>query len=83
MPGKKHMLKVTRNRCKICLKLTPKTPGRRYLCHSDVFTINFEHILHVLLVLLIVDLEQVNIGWVVIYTINICTNTFIDILVHC
>ena len=33
-----------RNRCKICSKLTIKTPKRRQRCRSGVFIVNFEHI---------------------------------------
>ena len=34
-------------------KLTVKTPERRYGCHSGVFIVNFEHILHLLVFLLL------------------------------
>ena len=40
--------KNTRTRCKICSKLTIKTPERRYWRRSGIFIVNF---------------EQVNVGW--------------------
>ena len=42
----------TRRRCEICSKLTIKTQKRRRWLRSDVFNVNFEHILHLLPVLL-------------------------------
>ena len=47
----------TRKRCEICSELTIKTPERH------VFIVNFEHISHLFLVLLLVDFEQVNVSW--------------------
>ena len=38
----------TRALCEICLKLTMKTPER---CHSGAFIVNFEQILHIVLIL--------------------------------
>ena len=32
--------------CEICSKLTKTTPERRQWRRSDVFIVNFEHILH-------------------------------------
>ena len=46
----------TRTRCKICLKLTRKTPERRQWRLSGVVTVNFEHISNLLLVFLLVTL---------------------------
>ena len=43
--------KNNRTRCEICLKLTIKTPERHHWCRSGVFIVNFEHILHLALVL--------------------------------
>ena len=37
----------------ICLKLTIKTPERRHLRRSGVFIVNFEHISHPVLVILL------------------------------
>ena len=41
----------TRTRCEICSKLTIKTLKRRQWRRFDVFFVNFEHILHLVLVL--------------------------------
>ena len=41
----------TRTRCEICSKLTVETPEQRNWRHSGVFIVNFEHILHLVLVL--------------------------------
>ena len=46
----------TKQICEICSTVTIKT--------SDVFTVDFEHISHLVLVLTIVDFEQVIAGWV-------------------
>ena len=55
-PAGKYMLKFnnrnTRSRCKICSKLTIKMSSRR----SEVFVVNFEHISHLDLVLLLLTL---------------------------
>ena len=44
-----YMFKVncrnTRTRCEMCSKLTIKTPERLQWHHSDVFIVNFEHML--------------------------------------
>ena len=64
-PGKCHLLagiymlkvnsKGTRARCEICSKLTIKTlEGRR----SGVFIVNFEHISHVALAILLLALNM-------------------------
>ena len=58
------MLKVdnrnTMKRREISSKLTIKTPERRRwrYCHSGVFLVNFEHILHLVLVFLLVNLNM-------------------------
>ena len=44
----------------ICSKLTTKTPQRRHWQRSGIFIVNFEQILHIILVISIDDLEQVN-----------------------
>ena len=63
--------KNTRKKCGICSKLTIKTPERR-LCgaskgfmkafrrRSGVFIVNFEHILHLFLVFLLLTLHFVS-----------------------
>ena len=50
----------TRTRCKLCSKLTIKTPEWRqwHQWHwSGVFIVNFEHILHLILVFLLLTLN--------------------------
>ena len=44
----------TRKRCEICSKLTMKTPERRF----GVFSVNFKHISHFFLVLLLLTLNK-------------------------
>ena len=39
-------------------KLTIKTPERRYRRRSGVFTVNFEHILHLFLLFLLLTLKK-------------------------
>ena len=64
-----YMFKVnnrnTGGRCEICYKLTIKKPERRQRRRSGVFIVNFEHILHLVLVFLYfcIYFEQVNAGW--------------------
>ena len=57
-----YLLKVnkknTRTRCKICSKLTIKTPERRQRRRSGVFIVNSEHILHLALVFLLSTLNM-------------------------
>ena len=36
----------TKTGCEICSKLTIKTPEQRHWARSGVFIVNFEHILH-------------------------------------
>ena len=52
-----YLLKVnkrnTRRRCEICSKLTIKIPERRQWCCSGIFIVNFEHISHLLVFLLL------------------------------
>ena len=45
-------------RCEICSKLTIKTPERRHRHRSAVFIVNFEHILHLVLVILLLTLSR-------------------------
>ena len=62
-----YLLKVnnrnTRTRCEICSKLTIKTPERRQWRRSVVFIVNFEHISH-LVPLLLLSTEHLIAGWV-------------------
>ena len=57
-----YLLKInsenTKTSCEICSKLLIKTPEQRQWRHSDVFIINFEHILHLFLVLLLLTLNM-------------------------
>ena len=52
----------TRERCEICLKITIKTPERHQLCCSGVFIFNFEHILDLFRVLLLLPLDKQILG---------------------
>ena len=54
----------TRTRCEICSKLTMKTPERQQLRRFGIFIVNFEHILHLFLVFLLLLFEQVNVDLV-------------------
>ena len=47
----------TRTKCDICLKLTIKTPERRWR-RSGIFIVNFEHISHLVLVFLLLNLNM-------------------------
>ena len=49
--------------CKICSKLTTKTPEQRQGCRSGVFIVNPEQISRIALVFKIIELEQLNAGW--------------------
>ena len=61
-PTNMYLFKVkyrnTRSRCKICSKLTIKTPERHHLRRSGIFIVNFEHIPHILLVFLLLTLNE-------------------------
>ena len=48
----------TRTLCKICSKLTIKTPKRHHWCRSGVFIVNFEYISHVVLVFRLLTLKK-------------------------
>ena len=54
-PANIYLFKVNnrsdRKRCKICSKLTIKTPERRHWRRSGVFIVNVEHISHLVLLL--------------------------------
>ena len=62
IPADNYMFKVnnrnTRTRCEICSKLTIKTPEGRHWRRSGVFSVNFEHILHLALVFLLLTLNR-------------------------
>ena len=61
-PTGNYMFKVnnrnTKTRCKICSKLTIKTPGGHPWCSSGVFIVDFEHVSHLVLVLLLITLNR-------------------------
>ena len=52
----------SRTRCEIYSKLTIKTPELRKWRLSGFFIVNFEHILHFVLIS-IANFEQENVGW--------------------
>ena len=53
----KSINRNTRKRCETCSKLTIKTPERRRR-RSGVFIVNYEHISHLFLVLLLLTLNK-------------------------
>ena len=61
-PAGNYMFKVnnrnTRTRCEICSKLTIKIPQRRHWRRSRIFIVNFEHISHLALVILLLTLRR-------------------------
>ena len=61
MPVGIYLLKVnirnTRIKCEICSNLTIKTPERRHWRRSGIFIVNFEHISHLVLALLLLTLN--------------------------
>ena len=63
-PAGIYQLKVknrsTKTRREICSKLTIKTPERRQWRRSGVFTVNFEHIYHLVPVFLLLILMILN-----------------------
>ena len=54
----KGNIKNIRKRCEICSKLTVKAPERRNWSPSGVFIVNLQHISHVLLVFLLLNLNN-------------------------
>ena len=60
-PAKIYLFKVinrnTRKRYELCLKLTTKTPEIRHWWCSAVFIVNFEHISHLFVVILLLTLQ--------------------------
>ena len=61
-PVGNYMFKVnnrnTRARSEICSKLTIKIPEQRHWRGSGIFTVNFEHISHLVLVFLLLTLRR-------------------------
>ena len=62
LPAGNYMFKVnnknTRTMCEICSKLTIKIPERRHWRCSGIFIVNFEHISHLALVVLLLTLSR-------------------------
>ena len=60
-PAGIYLLKVnkrnTRTRCEICSKLTIKILERRQWRRSGIFIVNFEHISHLVLAFLLLNLN--------------------------
>ena len=50
--------KNTKTSCEVCSDLTKKTPERRQWRRSGVFIVNFDHILHLVLVFLLLTLNN-------------------------
>ena len=48
----------TRTRCEVCSELTIKTPERYQCRRSSVFVVNLEHISHLVLVFLLLNLSR-------------------------
>ena len=61
-PAKHHLFKVnnrnTKKRCEICSKSTMKTSQKRHWSRSGVFVVNSEHISHLSLVFLLLNLNK-------------------------
>ena len=61
-PAGTYLLKAnnrnTITRCETCSKLTINTPERRHWRRSGVFIVNFERILHLILVFLLLTLDM-------------------------
>ena len=70
-PANIYLLKVTKGNSKkgvkYAQKVTIKTQKWLHCCCSGVFIVNFEHILHFLLLLLYLTIEQVNVRWMNTY----------------
>ena len=62
IPAGNYIFKVsnrnTRTRCDICSKLTIKTPERHHWRRFGIFSVNFEHISHLVLVFLLLTLSR-------------------------
>ena len=65
-PTGNYMFKVnnrnTRKRCKICSKLTIKTPERSHCRRAGAFIINFEQISYLFLVFLLLNLKKLTLA---------------------
>ena len=61
-PANDNLAKVnnrnTRKRCEICSNLTIKTPERLQWRRSGVFIVNFEHIVHLVQLFLLLTLNM-------------------------
>ena len=54
----KVISRITRKGYRTCSEGTIKTQGQRYCHRSDVFIVNFEHILNLFLVVLLMTLKR-------------------------
>ena len=54
----KSAIETLEKRCEICSMLAIKTPERRQMTSSGVFIVNFEHILDLFLVFLLMSLNK-------------------------
>ena len=90
IPASNYMFKVnhrnTRTKCEICSELTVKVPERRHCRCSGIFIVNFEHISHLVLVFLLLNLNMylpaglkplLN-GTLMVYSEKICTLFKVD-----
>ena len=73
-PANTYLFKVnnrnTWKRCKICSKLTKKTPEQHHCLHSVAFIVNFLNYFLPFSSVSIVDFEQVNVFWNLLFTLN-------------
>ena len=53
----------TIKRCEICSKFTIKTSDRHHQRRSGVFIVNFEHVSHLFLVFLLLNLRKLLLGY--------------------
>ena len=54
----KAAIETLKKRCEICSKVTRKTPEWRQWRRSDVFNVNFEHVLHLFLIFLLLIFDK-------------------------
>ena len=73
-PASNYIFKVgnrnTRTRREICSKLTKKRPEHRQWCFHGVLYCNFEHISHLVLMLLLLTLSRLNVS--IITKLTLC-----------
>ena len=54
----KSTIETPEKRCKICSKLTKKTPEQHYCRHSDVLIVSYEQISNIILMFLLLTLKR-------------------------